>query len=180
MTARRSHYELAFEAYLSARGTAFVAIEDVKHFVKGRIGMKLFDYIVYPPGEAACLVDVKGRKSRITARASDCRQRNWVTLGDIEGLMGWQKVFGEGYEPTFVFAYWLVGADGESAADLATPKGASFGFAGRRYSFWLADVPAYAEHQKPLSKRWNTVSVPREDFRLISRSLDGAWSAAPC
>ena len=60
MKSRRSHYELAFEAYLDRRGTAYVAVEDVHHFGAKDTGVKAFDYIVYPAGTKACLVDEKG------------------------------------------------------------------------------------------------------------------------
>jgi hypothetical protein len=181
MNARRSHYELAFEAYLAARGTPCVAIEDVKHFAKRRIGTKVFDYIVYPPGSRACLVDVKGRKSAMQASKSDCRQKNWVTRADIEGLEEWQRIFGEDFSAQFVFAYWLT-ASGRGAPehDLTGPDGDTFKFAGRRYSFWIVPLGDYLRYQKRLSKSWDTVSIPRDDFRRISRRLGTLWPAAPC
>ena len=180
MSVRRTHYELAFESYLDRRGTPCVAIEDVKHIAKGRAGAKIFDYIVYPSGGPPCLVDVKGRKSSSGGAKGDCRQRTWVTRADLEGLAAWQEVFGEDYRTAFVFAYWLVGDPGPSVE--AGPERAAevWSFAGRRYSYWLVPAAEYAKHQRPLSKRWDTVSVPREVFRRISRRLETSWPAAPC
>jgi len=169
---RRSHYEIAFEQHLARRGTPCVAIEDVKHFAKARAGAKIFDYIVYPPGGRAFLVDVKGRKSRIGPAKADCRQKTWVTRADIEGLAVWQDVFGADFVGMFAFAYWLAdapttpGAGGGALAD-----GASFRLAGRDYSFWLVSAEEYTKHQRPLSESWSTVSIPRAVFR---RSADGS------
>lgn len=178
MAIKRSHYENAFEAYLERRGIPCVAIEDVKHYAKGRAGLKLFDYIVYPADGRACLVDVKGRKSNGVGRDGEPRQKTWVTRGDIEGLTEWGEVFGCEFVPAFVFAYWL--SDSEGKTDELIDTGRYFAFAGRTYSFWLVPLAAYVRHQRPLSKRWDTVTVGREAFRDISRSLDSAWPAAPC
>lgn len=176
MTVRRSHYELAFEAFLARRGTPCVVVEDVKHLAKTRTGTKIFDYIVYPAGSSACLVDVKGRKS---PSGADCRQKTWVTRADIEGLQTWQEIFGQEYVAMFVFAYWLA-RDSESSHDIDGRAAQAFSYAGRRYSFWLVSVAEYTKYQKQLSKSWDTVSVPREVFRSISRRLESSWPAAPC
>lgn len=175
--ARTSHYELAFEAFLDRRGTPFVAVEDVRHVAKTEAGAKLFDYIVYPAGSAACLVDVKGRKTLRRGPDGDCRQKSWVTRRDLDGLEAWQQVFGPDYAAGFVFAYWL--ADDPQLWDDAG-GGALFAFAGRRYAFYFVPLDDYARHFKRFSKRWDTVTIPRGTFRTISRELAGVWPAAPC
>lgn len=180
VTARRSHYELAFESYLDHRGTPYVGVEDVRHFTKEYTGTKAFDYIVYPAGCKACLVDVKGRKSTIRAAGSDCRQRNWVTRDDVTGLLTWQEVFGPDFVATFVFAYWLANWQPPLAAGPEAVTPSCFSFAGRRYSFWVVSVADYSKQKKRLSTRWDTVSVPSEGFRRISRPLETSWPAAPC
>src|ERR1043166_2972721 len=92
-TARRSHYENAFEHYLTAAGVPFVAVSDVKRSVPGRLGIKAFDYIVYPSESKPCLIDVKGRKfARRTG--GQRRWQSWVTQGDVDGLSAWQGGFG--------------------------------------------------------------------------------------
>lgn len=179
MTTRRSHYELAFEAYLDRRGTPYVAVEDVRHMVKGKTGAKSFDYVVYPAAGPACLVDVKGRKFPQRSPKSDCRQKNWVTRSDVEGLLTWEKLFGDGYEAQFVFAYWLAELRGHTPALFENDEEV-LRFSGRRYRFWLAPVSEYARHHKRLSKSWDTVSIPRNEFLKMSRSLEAVWPAAPC
>lgn len=178
MKVRRSHYELAFEAYMDRRGTPYVAVEEVRHLVKGRTGAKAFDYVVYPSVGPACLVDVKGRKFPQRSLNSDCRQKNWVTRSDVEGLLTWEKLFGEGYEGNFVFTYWLAEEQGGSPPLFEDDD--VLRFSGRRYRFWLAPVREYAKYHKRLSKSWDTVSIPKDQFLKMSRSLETVWPAAPC
>ncbi len=167
---------MAFEGYLARRGTPCVAIEDVKHFAKSRSAAKIFDYIVYPPGDHACLVDVKGRKVLRGVHDGDVQMKSWVTAADLEGLGAWQDVFGPEYIAMFVFAYWITGEE-----PLFPPEGdETFIFAGRRYSFWLVTLKDYLTCQRPRSKRWGTVWVPQEQFRGITRRLESSWPAAPC
>jgi len=180
MKSRRSHYEMAFEACLNRRGTPYVAIDDVRHFVKGRLGAKAFDYIVYPAGRQACLVDVKGRKISASAHQADARSNNWVTRADLDGLREWQDIFGAEYTAAFVFSFWLAGEEAVGGCHAENAHGGVSSFAGRHYSFWLADVGDYTRLHKQRSVRWNTVNIPTEDFRRISQSLDTLWPAAPC
>src|SRR5205085_6907578 len=108
-TARRSHYENAFEHYLGAAGVPFVAVSDVKRSVPGPLGIKAFDYIVYPADQPACLVDVKGRKfARRTG--GQRRWQSWVTQADVDGLTQWREVFGAEVSAAFVFVFWLSNA----------------------------------------------------------------------
>jgi len=176
---RRSHYETAFEAYLNRRGTPFVSVEEVRHNVRSRPGIKAFDYLVYPPDGKACLVDVKGRKSPVN-RAIEWRQKNWVTRADLEGLTEWQRIFGPDFVAMFVFAHWLAppAAAREDRVD-QLPQTA-WRFAGRAYEFSLIPLDAYARHARRISSRWDTVAMPRDAFRNLSERLDRAWRAAPC
>lgn len=181
MSLRRTHYELAFEALLDRRGTPYVAVEDLRHFCRRHTGVKTFDYLVYPCGRRACLIDVKGRKSTLRKTAGESRQKNWVTRADVDGLLAWQDVFGPGFEAMFAFVYWHAEAAASSSIsgigeDIASP----LTLAGRRYSFWLVSTTEYARHQKNLSARWDTVSVPRAAFRNISRRLEAVWPSSPC
>lgn len=163
---------------MDRRGTPYVAVEEVRHLVKGRTGAKAFDYVVYPAVGPACLVDVKGRKFPQRSLNSDCRQKNWVTRSDVEGLLTWEKLFGEGYEGIFVFTYWLAEENGGSPPLFEDDE--VLRFSGRRYRFWLAPVREYAKYHKRLSKSWDTVSIPKDQFLKMSRSLETAWPAAPC
>ncbi|MFQ5412041.1 MAG: HYExAFE family protein [Phycisphaerae bacterium] len=179
MIVRRSHYEIAFESYLNRRGTPCVPIEDFPQVTRAQTGAKGFDYIVYPPSGPACLVEVKGRKSRAPTADGDCRQKTWVTRADVEGLLAWQEAFGGDFEASLVFAYWI---DGASTNPIDPPRRPppTFTLAGRDYSFWIVPIREYARHQKRLSRSWDTVSIPVAVFRRISRPLKSAWPPAPC
>lgn len=178
MSNRRSHYEIAFERYLDLRGTPYVAVEDVRQIAKGRLGTKTFDYIVYPAGSRACLVDVKGRKTIQARDVGDCRKKNWVTRADVEDLQSWQKLFGSEFVGVFAFGYWLADPPGRERLPFADDD--IFILAGRRYSFWLAEVDEYSKYHKQFSQSWDTVSIPRDIFSKISRRLEACWPAAPC
>lgn len=178
MGVRRSHYEIAFERFLDLRGTPYVSVEDVRHHAKGRLGSKAFDYIVYPPGGRACLVDVKGRKTVMADDDGDCRKKNWVTRADVTDLQRWQEIFGPEFVAMFAFGYWLADAPGRERLPFEDKQ--TFMLAGRRYSFWLVEVEAYAKHHKQLSKSWDTVSIPWGEFSKISRRLESCWPSAPC
>ena len=115
----RSHYELSFEALLNHRGTPFVSVEEVRRNISGRVGIKSFDYIVYPPAGRACLVDVKGRKTPVGSSGRS-PLKNWVTKADLAGLTEWQSIFGSDFQAVFVFAYWLAPKSTTAGAD---PKG---------------------------------------------------------
>lgn len=171
---------MAFEAYLTQRGVAFTSVEDARHCVPGRLGLKTFDYIVYPSGGPACLVDVKGRKSRCHSGDTDCRQKTWVTRADIEGLQAWEGVFGPEFRSMFAFAYWLADAPRGRRGVSWAAEWVHLTFAGRRYSFWLVSLANYLRQVAPLSERWDTVAVPRAVFRDVSRPLARLWPAAPC
>lgn len=177
MSIRRSHYELAFEAYLNRRGTPYVAIEDVRHFVKGRLGEKAFDYVVYPSSGRPCLVDVKGRKIPASPHCADARTKNWVTRADLTGLQAWQDVFGAQYRAGFVFGFWL---SGPMPPEMPQPPESVFPFAGRHYRFWLAGLKDYLPYHRQLSKRWDTVNISTEAFHRISLPVERAWPSAPC
>ena len=173
----RSHYELSFEALLNHRGTPFVSVEEVRRNMPGRVGIKSFDYIVYPPVGRACLVDVKGRKTPVGPNHHGPR-KNWVTRADLAGLTEWQSIFGSDFQAVFVFAYWLFPKAAADGAEPELPTG--WHFAGRAYEHILIPLDDYARHARLLSVRWETVSIPNERFVEAAVPLNKAWEAAPC
>lgn len=180
MSTRRSHYEIAFERYLDLRGTPYVPVEDVRTRFRSATAAKSFDYIVYPPVGRPCLVDVKGRKTTRLGPDGDCRQKNWVTRADVHDLLIWQDIFGDDFLGVFAFGYWLAAPQPRGPHDVGLDADDCFVLAGRRYSFWLAPVEEYAHHQKPLSRSWDTVSIPKAVFLRITRKLEQCWTPAPC
>ncbi len=178
-TIRRSHYEQAFERFLSERGVAYVSVDDARHAAGGRPRIKMFDYIVYPPGGVNYLVDVKGRKVR--GGAASTRRECWVTRGDLEGLKRWAQAFGDGFEAAFVFAYWLEEGTktrgGRSVrGEVAPGTGARVCLAGRQYEFVVVRLDDYRRHARQRSPRWRTVTLGSEAFRACAEAASAAWS----
>jgi hypothetical protein len=111
------------------------------------------------------LVDVKGRKFPYDTSGGRHYWENWVTQEDLEGMVSWRRVFGEGYEPVFVFVYWLtdVGAK-DPAAQIHL-------FRGEHYAFLWLSVEQYAGRATRRSQSWGTVSVSRPAFRELVHPL---------
>lgn len=167
MLTRRSHYELAFEAYLTARQTPFVAVEDIRRSVPGRPGIKLFDYVVYGEHGRNFIVDVKGRKVAGGGGAGRGLD-SWVTAADLDGLSEWRVVFGAGFQAAFVFAHWRSGI-------VADALSAPFCFAGRCYAFRILHLDDYQAARRVRSPKWRTFVLPRREFDRLARTPESEW-----
>ncbi len=166
MVRRHIHYEAAFEDYIRSRGWAYVPVDEQKKAIFAGARVKAFDFLVYPPGETAWLVDVKGRKFPYEAKGGKRYWENWVTKADLEGLQRWNEVFGPGFEPVLVFVYWLVGDHRRE------PTGNAHAFRGEYYAFLRVSASEYAAHACQRSPKWETVSVPTRAFRKLAHPID--------
>jgi len=171
MAQRSVHYEAAFEDYLRAKGWPYVAVDEAKRAVFADAAIKSFDFLVYSGSGSNLLVDVKGRKfpdSGAGRRRGPSRAwENWITRQDVEGLVEWEKVFGEDFQALLVFAYWLQGP----------PQRAPFEevhlFHRRHYGFvgiWLGQYVAAA---RPRSAKWQTIAMPSAAFSRQARDIAG-------
>ena len=166
MARRHIHYEAAFEDFVQVRGWPYVPVDERRRAVFAGARVKGFDFLVYPPGGTAWMVDVKGRKFPYEIGGGKRYWENWVTRDDLDGLQHWQGAFGSGFEPVFVFAFWLLDAEERGL-------NASFHqFRGERYAFLAVSAAAYAESARRRSRKWATVTVPQRRFRAMARSLD--------
>lgn len=165
MTRRFIHYEAAFEDYVRSCGWPYVAVNEQKRAIFAGARVKSFDFLVYPPGELGWLVDVKGRKFPYEGAGGKRYWENWVTRDDLKGLEQWKGVFGEGYEPILVFAYWLCGYH-----DI-DPSPHVHLFRNESYAFLFVRASEYAAHARTRSPKWQTVSVPRPAFRSLVRPI---------
>lgn len=162
MTHRNVHYEAAFEDYLRAKGWPYVAVDEAKKAVFAGASVKSFDFLVYSDSGPNLLVDVKGRKfpdARPGRRRTHTRAwENWVTRDDVAGLETWERVFGDGFRATLVFAYWLQGP----------PQRAPFEdvhcFRQKHYGFVAVPLADYVTAARPRSVRWQTLAVPGREF----------------
>ncbi|MCD4822990.1 MAG: HYExAFE family protein [Phycisphaerae bacterium] len=169
MAQRNVHYEAAFEDYLRAKGLPYVAVDEAKKAIFGKISLKSFDFVVYSSGGANLLVDIKGRKfpdsipgpKRGTGKAWE----NWITRGDLEGLTEWEKVFGEGFMAVLIFAYWLQGP----------PQRAPFEdvhvFRKNYYAFAAIPLTDYMTFAKPRSRKWQTMAMPAKEFARQAKDI---------
>ncbi len=166
MANRDNHYEAAFEEYLRGRGVPYVAVDEARRslLADGR-SIKSLDFIVAAPGQAAWLVDVKGRRF---PSGDDQKQywKNWSTRDDLASLAEWETVFGADFRGLFVFAYNIVG----DRAPL--PAERLFEYRGALYAFLAIGLEEYAARSHPISPSWDTVAMPVEEFRRLARPMD--------
>jgi hypothetical protein len=164
MADRKVHYEAAFEAFLRDRRIPYVAVDEAKKALFSNAKLKSFDFVVYSVNGPNLLVDVKGRSAR---DASSRRSfQTWATERDIDDLMQWEQVFGDGFKGMLAFVY-------EIDAPLATMEGA-FAHRDRWYLLMGVDLTEYRNHMRRRSAKWETVAVPAEDFRNLARPLE-SW-----
>ena len=162
MAHRNVHYEAAFEDYLRAKGLPYVAVDEAKKAVFAGASLKSFDFLVYSGSGPNLLVDVKGRKFPDSVpgrkRGASRAWENWITRGDIEGLVEWEKVFGADFQAVLVFAYWLQGP----------PQRAPFEdvhlYRQRHYAFVAIRLSEYVTSARPRSAKWQTVTMPTAEF----------------
>jgi len=159
-------YEAAFADYLKHRGVSYVPVDETRRSMFAGAKIKSFDFLVYPKQGAPWIVDVKGRKFPYVSNTGSKRYwENWVSQADLKGLAEWQAVFGEDFEPRFVFAYWL-GGDPDR-----WPVGEPYAFGENLYAFLSASLADYRQHCRQRSSKWQTVSVPRRHFVQIAKPI---------
>lgn len=161
MAKRCNHYDVAFECLLRQIRRPFVSVNEVRRAPFHDTTLKSMDFIVYSKRSDNLLIDVKGRRLR-TGSAS---LENWTSREDVTSLMHWEGVFGDGFRGMFVFAYEL--PDLRSAASHTLV----WEFRGRRYAFYGVWAQDYAEMMRIRSPSWQTVCVPRRDFRRVLHPL---------
>lgn len=162
---RSNHYEVAFEAYLRARGVGFVAVDEAKRSVLGDSAVKSLDFIVVGPDTAKLVVDVKGRKfpTGTGAKAVPTWQ-NWAEEEDVDGLGRWATQFGEAFRGVLAFVY-----DIRKPFQLSDGTRDVFPFRDQVYLMRGIAVADYRKHMRLRSKKWRTVHLPSAAFREVVR-----------
>ena len=163
MADRSVHYEAAFEAYLRHRGIPYVAVDEAKKALFANARLKSFDFVVYNARGSNLLIDVKGR----TCRTGVSRRsfQTWTTQRDVDDLMKWEQVFGEGFKALLTFVYWI-------DAPPLVPEEGMFEFRDRWYLLLGIDLAEYRNHMRRRSPRWETVCIPADDFRQLARPIE--------
>jgi hypothetical protein len=160
MAQQSNHYEAAFQAWLRSLGIPYVAVNESHRALAGNRTLKSVDFIVSSP-DSACtwLVDVKGRRFP----TGKSYWKNWSTVDELTSLANWETVFGGRFAGLLVFAYNVVG----NRAPLAEDE--LFVYRGGLYAFVAMRLDHYASWSRPLSARWQTVTVPVPRFRALAR-----------
>lgn len=161
-----NHYEKAFENWLIDNRIKYTAVDQSKRAAFGRVKLKSFDFLLYRQDKPVIIAEVKGRSFKGTSfeklRGFEC----WVLADDVEGLTQWQKVFGDGHDAYFVFAYGIenidVDFDGRELYQLGR----------RRYVFLAVNLDDYRKFMKLRSPKWRTVTLGAEDFRRCAIPLE--------
>jgi len=154
-----NHYERAFENWLIDNRIEYESVDEHKRTSFGHSDIKSFDFLLYPPERPIVIAEVKGRKFKGTSLAKLAGFECWVTIGDIEGLTRWQRVFGQDRQAIFVFAYKTENIDVDfDGRDY-------FDFDSHRYLFFCVKLDDYRKYMKRRSPKWQTVTLPAEKFR---------------
>lgn len=162
MANRNNHYEAAFEAYLRQEQIAYVAVNEQRRAIDNAGSLKSVDFIVSTNTDR-WLIDVKGRRFPSGIKQKQY-WRNWSTQEDLDSLLRWQQHFGQGFHAGFVFAY-------ELTADRSPVRPEEvFVFRDVSYAFVGVHIDDYCKAARPLSPKWQTVSVPIAEFRAMARS----------
>ncbi|MGI9429429.1 MAG: HYExAFE family protein [Bythopirellula sp.] len=158
MARRSNHYELAFEAYLREHRVAYVAVDEQRRSLISQGSLKNLDFIVSPSDSVSLLIDIKGRRFPSGTKQKQY-WRNWSTWDDLLSMARWQEKMGRGSCALLVFAYELVGT--RSPVEPAQLHK----FRDRWYAFLAVRIADYVQFARPLSARWQTVSMPTKLFR---------------
>ncbi len=179
MSQSGTHYERAFEAFLSRGGFEYVCVDQARKALFSSVSIKSFDFLVYPPRRPGMIVDVKGRKLSYPIFQRRRIGESWATAADVEGMKNWQEIFGRKYLTAFVFAYWICPENPTSLAEaIATPveplasMTGVFHFEQRFYSFMAVELSAYCLCMRRRSASWKTVYVPARIFRQLAQPLE--------
>src|SRR5688572_4852351 len=165
MAKRDNHYESAFEAYLRDRRVAYVAVDEQRRSRINGGSLKNVDFLVSPADGATLLVDVKGRRFPSGQRHKQY-WRNWSTWDDLRSLARWQDQLGAGALALFGFAYHVV------AERSPLPAEQLYEHRGRRYALLAVRAADYIRFARPLSAKWQTVSMPAALFRQAAVPFD--------
>ena len=159
-----NHYERAFENWLVDHRIDYVAEYQHERASFGRVDIKSYDFLLYPCSRPI-IVEVKGRKFKGTSLAKLTGFECWVTAEDVDGLLTWQQVLGEGHQVIFVFAYKMENVDVDcNGRDV-------FDFDANSYLFLCVRLEDYRKYMKRRSPKWRTVTLPADKFRQCAMQL---------
>jgi hypothetical protein len=162
-----NHYIIAFEAFLKSRNIPYVNVEQAKRALFADQRLKSFDFVVYSKKGPNVLVDLNGRSC--VGRDGKKKRKGfetWTTETDVTDLVQWEEVFGDGFKGIVAFSYWV--------EDPKRIMPGMFQYKDRWYLLMGIDLSDYRNRMRKRSAKWETVSLPRKDFRSLARPLE-SW-----
>ena len=184
---RGNHYEAAFEAFLRQRRMPYVAVDETKKALFAGSKLKSFDFVVYSKSGPNLLVDVKGRRAR--GGEGSVPLQTWATRRDVDDLLEWERIFGDGFSAVFAFVYETDpvlspppghfvhrrGRDAELDEDRLPGDTATMQGGGERHYLMLGvNLADYRGRMSRRSVKWDTVALPMADFRAMARPIE-SW-----
>jgi len=160
-----NHYEQAFENWLIDHQIPYVHCEEHHRLGPVAGSIKNFDFLLRPESGRRIIVEVKGRTFSGGTLAGLTGLECWVTRDDVKSLRTWKKALGADHEAVFVFAYRVVQADVDFDGHEPLVLGPD------RYVFFCVRLEDYAGCMRGRSRRWRTVTLAAEDFRLHAQGL---------
>ena len=161
MAKRSNHYDVAFERLLRMIRRPYVAVDETRRSLYRQSSLKSMDFVVYSESATNLLIDVKGRRFP----KGHCHWENWTMQEDIDCLLEWEKVFGNGFRSLLVFAYEVLQTSEMNYHNV------TWEFKNRRYAFYGVWTRDYATVMKTRSPSWQTVSVPSKEFRELRHPI---------
>jgi hypothetical protein len=92
--------------------------------------------------------------------------RNWSTWDDLRSLARWQDQLGGNSVALFGFVYHVIAEKSPVALEQL------FEFRGQRYAMLAVRAVDYIRFARPLSAKWQTVSMPAALFRQAAVPFD--------
>lgn len=161
MAKRSNHYDVAFEQFLRLLRRPYVAVDETRRALFRDSSLKSMDFVVYSQSEHNLLIDVKGRRFP----EGTSTWENWTMSEDIDSLLEWENVFGNGFRSMLVFAYQL-----KSPSDYEKHT-LSWEFKQGRYAFYGVWTSDYAQAMKVRSPSWQTVNLPAHEYRKLRQPI---------
>jgi hypothetical protein len=162
MAGRGNHYSAAFEAFLHSRSIPYVNVHQAKRALFSNSQLKSFDFVVYSKTGKSLLIDLNGRLHKPRNGAGGFQ--TWTGEDDVTDLVEWQRVFGDDFTALITFVYWLKAAR-------SGPAG-TFRHHDRWYLLMGIKLDDYRRRMRRRSAKWETVSLPADEFRSLARPLE--------
>lgn len=162
-------YEQAFESWLREQKIAFKSVVQTERIESAGQSVKNFDFVLRAGTASPVLVELKGRTFHGASLTGRKGLDAWVTFEDVESLSYWLAAARQknaDARAVFVFVYRVEQVDVESDG---LPL---YDFGGERFIMLFVELEHYRQRMKSRSPKWQTVSLPAEDFRNYARPAD--------